>query len=82
MENCRDRIKATKWIKAQIQKGDNPQKAARNGYKTTCDYLDIMDKRIHIQQRASACQSQAFSHIFQREMYIREMHFLLDVKLK
>ena len=34
----------------QIQKGANPERAARIGYNKTCDYLDILDKRIHIQQ--------------------------------
>ena len=70
MESYRDSIKATsKWFKTQIQKGASPEKAARNGYDETCDYLDILDNRIHIQQRALACQSKALSHILQREMY-------------
>ena len=70
MKSCRDSIKATsKWVKTQIQKGASPVRAARNGYDKTCDYLDILDKRIHIQQRALACQGKALSHILQREIY-------------
>ena len=70
MENCRDSIKATvKRVKTQIPNGANPEKAARNGYEKTCDYLDILNKRIHIQQRALARQSKALTHILQREMY-------------
>ena len=70
MENCKEGIKATaKQVKTQIQKGTNPKKAARNGYEKTCDYLDILNKRVLIQQRALACQSKALAHILQREMY-------------
>ena len=43
-------------IKSQIQKGANPEKAVGNGYEKTCDYLDILNKRILIQQRALAYQ--------------------------
>ena len=53
MENCRDSIKATaKQVKTQIQNGTNPEKAVETGYEKTCDYLYILNKRIHIQQRA------------------------------
>ena len=58
-----------KWVKTQIQKNANPENAIRNGYETTCDYLDIMNKRILIQQTTLACQSKALAHILQREMY-------------
>ena len=68
MEKCQDSIKATvKRIKSQIQKGANPEKAARHGYEKTCDYLDILNKRIPIQERALACLSKALAHILQRE---------------
>ena len=70
MEKCQDSIKATvKRIKSQILKGANPEKAVRNGYEKTCDYLDILNKRILIHQRAFACQSKALAHIFQRLLY-------------
>ena len=70
MEKCQDSIKATvKSSKSQIQKGANPEKAARHGYEKTCDYLDILNKRILIQQRALACQTEALAHILQRELY-------------
>ena len=43
MESCRDSLKATsKRVKTQIQKGANPESAAKNGYERTCDYLDIL----------------------------------------
>ena len=65
-----DIIKATvKRIKSQILKVANPEKAATNGYEKTCDYLDVLNKRILIQQRALAWQSTALAHILLREMY-------------
>ena len=55
MESCRDSLKATsKWVKTQIQKGVNPVKADKVGYETTCDYQEILHRRINIQQRALA----------------------------
>ena len=70
MEKCQDSIKATvKRIKSQIQKGMNPEKAARHGYEKACDYPDILNKRILIQQRALPCQSKALTHILQRKLY-------------
>ena len=55
--NCREGIKATaKQVITPIQKVANPKNAARNGYENTCDYLDILNKRIYIQQRSLACQ--------------------------
>ena len=70
MEKCQDSIKATvKRIKSQIQKGVNPEKAARHGFEKNCDYLDTPNKRILIQQRALACQSKALAHILQWELY-------------
>ena len=56
-------------VKSQIQKGANPEKAARQGYEKTCDYLDILNKRNLIQQRALACQGKALAHNLQRELY-------------
>ena len=76
MEKCQDSIKSTaKNVKSQIQKGSNPEKAARCGYETTFDYLDILNKRILIQQRALACPSKAFAHIFQREYTVHRGSF-------
>ena len=53
----------------QIQKGANPEKAARHGYDTACDYVDVLNKRILIHQRALACLSKSFAHILQSELY-------------
>ena len=69
MEKCQDSITSTIRIKSQSQKGANPEKAARHGYETTCDYLDILNKRILIQQKALTCLSKALAHILQREFY-------------
>ena len=67
---CQDSIKATvKRIESQLHKGASPEKAARHCYEKTCDYLDILNKGILIQQRALSCQSKALAHILQRELY-------------
>ena len=78
MESYRDSLKATyKCVKTQIQKGANPERAAKNGYERTCDYLEILDKRIHFKQRALACQSKALSHKLQRERYTMSNSILI-----
>ena len=52
-EKCQDSIKSTaKKVKSQIQKGANPERAARQGYEASCDYFDVLNKRILIQQIA------------------------------
>ena len=70
VEKCQHSLKATfKRVKTQIQKGANPDRAARPCYDEACDYFDIMNKRILIQQRALACLSKCLAHIIQRELY-------------
>ena len=70
MERCLHNAKATfKRVKNQIQKGANPERASRRGYENACDYLEIMNKRILIQQRSLACLSKSVAHILQRELY-------------
>ena len=70
MEKCQHSIKATfKRVKSQIQKGADPERAARCGYENACYYFEIMNKRILIQQRALACLSKSVAHILQRELY-------------
>ena len=70
MEKCQHIIKATfKRVKTQIQKGADPDRAARRGYENACDYFEIMNKRILIRQRALACLSKSVAHILQRELY-------------
>ena len=50
--------KATiKKAKSQILKGADPDRAIRQGYESACDYFEVMEKRILIQQRALACLS-------------------------
>ena len=54
MEKCQDSLKSTfKKVNSQIQKGANPEKAARCGYKNACDYFEVLNKSILIQQ--SSC---------------------------
>ena len=70
MEKCQDSLKSTfKKVKSQIRKGANPEKAARHGYENACDYFEVLNKRILIQQRALACLSKSLAHILQRELY-------------
>ena len=59
-------IKSTvKKIKSQIQKGANPEKAA----KEVAEYMDFWSKTILIQHRALTCLSKSLAHILQRELY-------------
>ena len=62
--------KATmKNAQTQILKGYNPERAIRRGYESACDYFELMEKRILIQQRALAWLSKSVAHILQRELY-------------
>ena len=66
-KKCQHSLKSTfKKVKTQIQKGANPEKAARRGYDNACDYFEILNKTILIQQRALACLSKSLAHILQR----------------
>ena len=58
-----------KRVKTQIQKGTNLEKAGRRGYDNACDYFEILNKTILIQQRALHCLSKCLAHILQRELY-------------
>ena len=58
-----------KKVKSQIQKGANPEKAAKRGYQEACEYLDLWNKTILIQHRALICLSKSLAHILQRELY-------------
>ena len=70
IEKCQCCRKATfKRVKSLIQKGANSEKAARHGYEHACDYFEILNKRILIQQRALACLKKSSAHILQRELY-------------
>ena len=70
LEKCQHSLKSTfKKVKTQIQKGANPEKAARHGYDNACDYFEVLNKTILIQQRALACLSKSLAHILQRELY-------------
>ena len=42
MEKCQHSIKATfKRVESQIQKGADPERAARRGYENACGYFEI-----------------------------------------
>ena len=70
LEKCQHSLKSTfKRVKSQIQKGANPEKAAKHGYEQACEYLDIWKKTVLIQHRALTCLSKSLAHILQRELY-------------
>ena len=70
LEKCQHSLKSTfKRVKSQIQKGANPEKAAKRGYEQACEYLDIWNKTVLIQHRALTCLSKSLAHILQRELY-------------
>ena len=70
LEKCQHSIKSTiKKVKTQIQKGANPEKAAKRGYEKACEYLDFWNKTVLIQHRAVTCLSKSLAHILQRELY-------------
>ena len=63
-------IKSTvKKIKSQIQKGANPEKAAKRGYEEVAEYMDFWNKTVIIQHRAPTCLSKSLAHILQRGLY-------------
>ena len=78
LEKCQHSLKSSfKKVKSQIQKGANPEKAARRGYEEACEYLEIWNKTILIQQRAHACLSKSLAHILPRELYTMDNTSLL-----
>ena len=70
LEKCQHSIKSTvKKIKSQIQKGADPERAAKRGYEEVADYLDFWNKTVLVQHRALTCLSKSLAHILQRELY-------------
>ena len=72
LEKCQHSLKATfKRVKSQIQKGANPEKAAKRGYEQACEYLELWNKTVTvlIQHRALTCLSKSLAHVLQRELY-------------
>ena len=70
MEKCQHSIKATfKRVKSQIQKGADPERAVRRGYDNACDYFEIMNKRIIIQQSLSLPQQISSPHTPEGAVY-------------
>ena len=49
LEKCQHSLKSTfKRVKPQIQKGANPEKAAKRGFEQACEYLDLWNKTVLI----------------------------------
>ena len=70
LEKCQHSLKSTfKRVKSQIQKGANPEKAAKRGYEQACEYLDLWNKTVLIQHWALTYLSKSLAHILQRELY-------------
>ena len=70
LEKCQPSLKSPfKRVKSQIQKGANPEKAAKCGYEQACEYLDLWNKIVLIQHRALTCLSKSLAHILQRVLY-------------
>ena len=70
LEKCQHSIKSTvKKIKSQIQKGANPEKAAKRGYEEVAEYMEFWNKTVLVQHRALTCLSKSLSHILQRELF-------------
>ena len=70
LEKCQYSLKSTlNKVKSQIQKGTNPEKAAKCRYEQGCEYLDVWNKTVFIQHRALTCLSKSLTHILQRELY-------------
>ena len=68
LEKCQYSLKSTfKKVKSQIQKGANPEKAAKRGYEQACEYLDVCNKTVLIQHRALTCLSKSLAHLLRRE---------------
>ena len=64
LEKFQHSLKSTfKRVKSQIQKGANPEKAAKLGYEQACEYLDLCNKTVQIQHRALTCLSKSLAHI-------------------
>ena len=70
LEKCQHSLKSIfKKVKTRIKKGANPEKAVRCNYEQACEYLEIWNKTILIQQRPLACLRKSLAHILQRELY-------------
>ena len=64
LEKCQHSLKSTfKRVNSQIQKGANPEKAAKCGYEQACEYLDLWTSQ------GLTCLSKSLAHILQRELY-------------
>ena len=75
---CQHSLKSTfERVESQIQKGANPEKAAKRGYEQACEYLDLWNKTAIIKHRALTCLSKSLAHILQRELYTMDNTGLL-----
>ena len=49
LEKCKHSLKSTiKRVKSQIQKGANPEEAAKRGYEQACEYFELWNKTVLI----------------------------------
>ena len=70
LEKCQYSLELTfNKVKSQIRKGADPEKAAKRGYEEACEYLDLWNQTVLIQDRALTCLSKSLAHILQRELY-------------
>ena len=70
LEKCQYSLKSTfKKVKSQIQKGVNPEKAAKRGYEQVCEYLDVWNKRFLFNTELLHASANHW-HIYSRESYI------------
>ena len=70
LQKCQHSMKSTfKRVKSHIQKGANPENAAKHRYQQACEYLDIWNKTVLIQHRPVTCLSKSLVHILQSVLY-------------
>ena len=83
MEKCQHSIKSTvKKIKSQIQKGANPEKAAKRGYEEVAKYMDFWNKTVLVQHRALTCLSKSLVTILAKSVHNVLSQHLLYVFIK
>ena len=64
-------VKSTlKRAKHQIQNRADSERVIKNTYDKSGDYLDIWDRKIHIKQKALACQRKAMTHMLCQDLYV------------
>ena len=63
MEKCQHSLKSTfKKVKTRIQKGANPEKAARRGYDNGCDYFEFLKRSFLFNKELLPVLSKSLAH--------------------